>query len=232
MKSGTNYPLVLSVNDLGEGFSLTAQTLASIGPERVCAFMQTALESLVQALEHAPDSAVRALPVLPGAERDRQLYEWNATARDFPAEQCVDRLFAQQAERTPDAVAVIFKGQKLTYAALNARANRLAQTLIERGVKPDERVVTLLERSIDLIMAQLAILKAGAAYVPLDPQAPAMRHAWIVEDCAASLIMTGAHTELSFAPAAPVLRLGDGIETAEAITAIRIDRVPACAWPM
>ena len=83
----TNYPFTLSVNDLGEGFSLDAQTPASVGPMRVCEFMRTALESLAEALETAPATAVRSLDVLPAAERHRVLYEWNDTKTDYPVGQ-------------------------------------------------------------------------------------------------------------------------------------------------
>jgi amino acid adenylation domain-containing protein len=176
------------------------------------------LREVLRGMTQAPQS-VQQLRFLPASERQRLLVDWNATAADYPRERCIHELFEAQAARHAAAVAVVCKGQKLTYAALNARADRLAHRLIKLGVKPDERVVTLLERSIDLIVAQLAILKAGAAYVPLDPQAPAMRQAWIVEDCAASLIIANARTDLSFTPAAPVLRQGDGIEAAEAIAA-------------
>ena len=163
--------------------------------------------------------AVNRLPMLGTTERHRVLREWNETYVEFPADKCIHELFEEQAAKRPGAIAVVFEHQQLSYAELNHRANHLAHLLIERGVKQDGRVVTLLERSIDLIVAELAILKMGAAYVPLDPQAPAMRHAWIVEDCGASLIIAGAHMDLSFAPAAPVLHVGDGIETAEVIVA-------------
>ena len=150
---------------------------------------------------------VHRLRFLPVSERARLLVRLNATATDYPRETCIHELFEAQVEQAPDAVAVVCAGQTLTYATLNARANRLAHHLIEQGVKPDDRVATFFERSIDLIVAQLAILKAGAAYVPLDPQAPALRQAWITADCAARLLITGATTQLPFTPDAPVLRL-------------------------
>jgi amino acid adenylation domain-containing protein len=165
------------------------------------------LREILSEMTHAPSQSVRSLRFLPGSERARLLVGWNATATAYPRERCIHELFEAQVKQAPDAVAVVFEDQTLTYAALNARANRLAHRLIEQGVKPDERVATFLERSIDLIVAQLAILKAGAAYVPLDPQAPALRHTWIMADCAACLLITGATTQFPFTPDAPVLRL-------------------------
>ena len=108
----TNYPLTLSVDDLGEGFGLTAQERRRSGPKRVCEFMRTALESLVEALETAPDRAVRTLEVLPAAERQQVLYEWNATEAEYPADKCVHELFEEQVERTPEAVAVVFEEER------------------------------------------------------------------------------------------------------------------------
>jgi len=208
----SNYPVTLSVDDLGDDFSLTAQTYPVVGAERLCGFMRTALEGMVEALEQAPDMAMRSIDMLGSAERQRVIVELNATEADYPRESGIHALFEAQVERTPEMVAAVFGDRTLTYAVLNARANALAHQLIERGVKTNDRVATLLERSIDLIVAQLAILKAGAAYVPLDPQAPPQRQAWIVEDCGASLIITDARTELAFASATPVLRLGDRVD--------------------
>ena len=125
------------MDDLGEAFALTAQSPASIGPLRICQFMRIALESLAEALETTPAKPVRTLEVLPAAERHHVLYEWNETRAEYPADQCVHQLFEQQVVRTPDAVAVVFEEQQLSYAELNARANRLAHYLRDLGVGPD-----------------------------------------------------------------------------------------------
>jgi len=178
--------------------------------ERYADYLREALREMVR----DPAQDVHRLRFLPAPERARLLDGWNATATDYPREKGIHELFEVQVEQAPDAVAVVCAGRTLTYAALNARANRLAHRLIAQGVKPDDRVATFLDRSIELIVAQLAILKAGAAYVPLDPHAPAARHAWIMEDCAARLLITGAATSLSFAPDAPVLRLEEGGQSA------------------
>jgi amino acid adenylation domain-containing protein len=208
----TNYPLVLSVSDLGEAFSLNAQTLASIGPERVCALMQTALASLVQALEHAPDSAVRALSVLPASERHQLLYAWNATQAEFPADTCVHELFEQQVAKSPDAIAVVFEDQQLSYAELNRRANRLAHYLRERGVGPDLRVAICVERSFEMVVALLAVLKAGGAYVPLDPAYPAERLGYMIQDAGPIALLTQRHLQPLFPeldPKLPIIDMAD-----------------------
>ncbi|MDH3412429.1 MAG: amino acid adenylation domain-containing protein, partial [Gammaproteobacteria bacterium] len=186
----TNYPLTLSVEDLGEGFALTAQVQSRIDPQRVCTYMHTALEQLVDALDSAPTTPLRSLDVMPESERHRLLVEWNDTATDYPRERSIQQLFEAQAARTPEAVAVAFKDRQLTYAELNARANQLAHHLITLGVGPEVLVGVCLQRSLELIVGLLGILKAGGAYVPLDPGYPQARLAFMLEDTQAPVLLT------------------------------------------
>ncbi|MBI6169355.1 amino acid adenylation domain-containing protein, partial [Serratia marcescens] len=147
---------------------------------------------LVQVLRAMATNATQPashLDLLPAAERELLLYGWNRTAEVYPAQSCAHVLFEQWAQRTPDAVAVVNDRDSLSYAQLNAHANQLAHQLIAQGVRPGDRVATSLERSVSLVIAQLAILKAGAAYVPLDPHLPVARQAWIIGDSGASLIL-------------------------------------------
>ena len=187
----TNYPFVLSIDDLGEGFVLTAQVRLPLDPGRVCGYMHNALEKLAFALESAPATPVRRLDVMSSAERHQLLVEWNATEADYPRDQCVHELFEAQAARTPDAIAVMHEDARLTYAELNARANRLAHHLRTLGVKPDARVAICVERSLEMVVGLLAILKAGGAYVPLDPVHPAERLAGTLEDSAPAVLLIG-----------------------------------------
>ena len=129
----TNYPFVLSADDFGEGFALTAQTRAPIDPARVCGFMRLALERLVEALETAPQTPARLIDVLPHDERRRLLVEWNATQADYPQDRLLHELFEGQAQRTPQAVAVVFEETQLSYGELNAKANQLARHLRAHG---------------------------------------------------------------------------------------------------
>ncbi|CAI1873256.1 non-ribosomal peptide synthetase [Serratia marcescens] len=188
----TNYPFVLSVEDGGDSLGLTAQVRQPIEAQRVCGYMAQALSALAQALEQAPQTPVCELEVMPDEEYALQLCRWNHTAEAYPADTCVHELFEQQARQTPQAIALIQDAQRLSYAQLNARANRLAHRLIERGVQPGDRVAVRLARSIELVCAQLAVIKAGAAYVPIDPQLPAVRQAWIADDSGACLMLTDA----------------------------------------
>src|SRR5437588_3257253 len=139
---------------------------------------------------------VDRLPLLSAEERHLVLEEWNNTKAEYPSEQCVHELFEAQVAKTPDAVAVVHEAEQLTYTQLNTRANQLAYYLRELGVRPNERIVTLLHRSIELVVAELAILKCGAAYVPIDPAFPDERKAFLIVDSGAKCVLTVEGTEL------------------------------------
>ncbi|AIV56443.1 D-alanine--poly(phosphoribitol) ligase, subunit 1 [Burkholderia pseudomallei MSHR2243] len=126
--------------------------------------------------------SVARLPLLDEAERKQVVYAWNATERDYPIEQCIHQLFEAQVDRKPEAIALTFDGQRLGYAELNARANRLAHYLQARGVGPDRLVALCAERGIEMVVGLLAILKAGGAYVPLDPSHPPERLRRMLDD--------------------------------------------------
>jgi len=132
---------------------------------------------------------IERLPLLAEEERRQVLEEWNDTKAEYPSGRCIHELFEEQAARTPHATAVVYGSLQLTYAELNARANRLAHNLRGLGVRPGGAVVTVLERSIELIVGQLAILKCGAAYAPVDPSFPRERQAFIIADSGATALL-------------------------------------------
>ncbi|WP_254634396.1 AMP-binding protein, partial [Mesorhizobium sp. GbtcB19] len=177
----TYYPLTLSVDDFGTELGLTAQVVEAVSADRVIGLMQRALESLAQALEAAPETPLRALDVLPAEERELIVETWNRTEAAYPSNRCVHELFEEQVRHNPDAIALIQGDVEMSYGQLNARANRLAHRLIGLGVKPDDRVGLCVERSPEMVVGLHAVLKAGAAYVPLDPASPRERLAWLVD---------------------------------------------------
>ncbi|KAB7762975.1 non-ribosomal peptide synthetase [Xanthomonas maliensis] len=197
----THYPLLLNVDDLGEQFALSVQASPRIGADRVRAFVQSALVQLVDALEHGSDTPVGQLCVLPADERRRVLEDFNASERAYPSTEAVHALFEQQATRTPDAVAVIDGSQRCDYAELNRRANQLAHHLIGAGVRPGDHVAICLPRSLQLVVAQLAISKCAAAYLPLDIQAPPERLQRILDDSAARYLISRSEQALAVATA-------------------------------
>ncbi len=128
--------------------------------------------------------------LLPDAERQKVLFDWNATSVDFPADQCIHQAFEAQVAKTPDAEALSFEGESLTYAQLNTRANEMAHILTGMGVGPDAIVGLHLPRSSALLIAALAIMKAGGAYLPMDPAYPADRTALYIADSKTKIIVT------------------------------------------
>jgi amino acid adenylation domain-containing protein len=153
---------------------------------RMAGHFQTLLEGMVA----HPEQKIKQLPFLPVAERQQLLVEWNQTQVEYPHSQCIHQLFEVQVEKTPDAIAVVFEDQQLTYRELNNRANQLAHHLQTLGVKPDVLVAVCAERSLEMIVAVLGILKAGGAYVPLDPGYPPERLAFILDDTQAPVMLT------------------------------------------
>ena len=137
-----------------------------------------------------PQARISQLPLLTESETNQLLIEWNNTQIDYPEYKCIYQLFEEQVKRTPDAVAVVCSEQKLTYNELNCRANQLAHYLRKLGVKPDELVGICLERSLDMIVGLLAILKVGGAYVPIDPDYPQERISFMLQDTQVKIILT------------------------------------------
>ncbi|MFN9692880.1 MAG: condensation domain-containing protein, partial [Synechococcaceae cyanobacterium] len=178
----TNYPLDISVDDLGEGFALTAQCLAEIGAARLREYLETVTANLVSALESTPSMAVRELAVLSDAEHQRLLVGWNRTEAAWPTNVCLHQLFEAQARLQPDAMALEHEGTSLGYGELNVRANQLARHLRTLGVGPDTQVAICARRGIHTVVAMLAVLKAGGAYVPMDPAYPAERLAHVLRE--------------------------------------------------
>ena len=206
----TNYPFELTVDDFGEGFRLDAQVQSPMDPQRICAYMHTALEQLVVGLESSPAAPLRSLDVLPDAELRQVLVEWNDTARNYEHEGRLHRLIERQAAQTPDGVALEFEGQTLSYAEVNERANQLARILRRKGVGPDVLVGVFAERSFEMVLALLAVLKAGGAYVPLDPSYPAERLAHMLEDARTPLVLAQPHLASQLPPQAKEVHLLDG----------------------
>ena len=186
----TNYPITLSIDDLGDDITLTAQTELRIDPQRMLGYVRTALQSVVEALEAAPQTTALSLSILPGNEWSQLIKSFNATQTLFPETSLVHQIFEEQAQRTPDAIAIEYADQCLSYSELDGRATQLARNLRDRGVSPDSLVALCVERSTEMVVGLLAILKAGAAYVPLDPNYPAERLQYMLADAAPALVLT------------------------------------------
>ncbi|MBD2771550.1 non-ribosomal peptide synthetase [Iningainema tapete] len=150
-------------------------------------------QNLLSAIVENPAATVGELPLLSAAERHQLLVEWNDTAAVYPTDKCIHQLFEQQVELTPDAVAVVFEEQQLTYHQLNTRANQLAHHLLSLGVGPEVLVGICTERSVEMVVGLLGILKAGGAYVPLDPTYPQERLSYMLADSHLLILLTQQH---------------------------------------
>ncbi len=155
-------------------------------------------QNLLQAIILNPQAKVKEIPLLEPKEREQLLISWNNTKTDYSQEQCIHQLFEKQVEQTPDAIAVVFEEQSLTYSELNCRANQLAHYLQSFGVGPEVVVGISVERSLEMIVGLLGILKAGGAYLPLDPDYPNERLQFMLEDSQVSLLLTQQHLLASF----------------------------------
>ncbi|WP_143112342.1 non-ribosomal peptide synthetase, partial [Lonsdalea populi] len=150
------------------------------------------LQRLLQALVEDEAQEIVRLPLLSDAERQQVLYGWNDTRADYPQEQGIHQLFEAQVRRTPQAVALVYNEQQLSYDALNQHANRLAHVLISQGVVPDTRVAICLPRGLQSVVAVLAVLKAGGAYLPIDPAYPDDRIRYLLHDGQPRVLITDA----------------------------------------
>ncbi|MDL5368233.1 amino acid adenylation domain-containing protein, partial [Xanthomonas sp. NCPPB 2654] len=209
----TNYPLTVSVDDFGQDFGLAIWSAPGIDSARLLRYMEIAVAALTDALADAPAAPLLGLDILPAAEREQVLVGFNTTRAEYPQDATICAVFESQAARRPDAVALECDGRRLSYDALNSRANRLAHRLIAAGVRPDDRVAICAERGLAMVVGMLGVLKAGGAYVPMDPAYPAERLAHMVADAEPIALLTEAESRDALAlPAAmqcPVLMLDD-----------------------
>lgn len=186
-----NFDLTLSMVETEQGLSGWFEYNTDLFDASTISRMIGHFQTLLTGIVANPDQRLSELPILTATEK-HQLEEWNAKYLDVP-QQCIHTLFEVQVAQTPDAVAIAYLDEYLTYAQLNERTNQLAHYLQALGVKPEVVVGICIERSIDLIVAVLAILKAGGAYLPLDPAYPQARRAFMLADAQVSILLTQPH---------------------------------------
>jgi amino acid adenylation domain-containing protein len=187
--STINCDLNIKVNHRDHGLECVLEYSTDLFEAATIERMLGHLGTLLKTVAVDPDQRISRLPILTEDERSRMLVAWNDTATDYPRDACFHDLFAIQAERTPEAIAVSYEGQELTYDQLNRRANQLAHSLRARGIGPDQSVGICMERSPEMMVGLLGILKAGGAFVPLDPNYPRERLAWILADARLPVVL-------------------------------------------
>jgi amino acid adenylation domain-containing protein len=193
--TNSKFDLTLSLKETDEGligsWEYNTDLFDTTTIERMAGHFQTLLVGIVANAE----LSIAQLPLLTENERRQLLVEWNDTATEFPSELCVHQLFEQQVKQTPEAIALVFEEQQLTYRELNQKANQLAHHLQALDVGPEVLVGICLERSLEMVVGLLGILKAGGAYIPLDPTYPAERLSFMLMDSQARMLIT--HSSLA-----------------------------------
>ncbi|HYX27924.1 MAG TPA: amino acid adenylation domain-containing protein [Pyrinomonadaceae bacterium] len=188
------FDLTLEVDETPDAISISFEYAKDLFAAATINRMLGHFLNLLNAVVSDPAKAITDVELLTAKERNQLLVEWNSERMPYPEAAVIHELFEAQAELTPDALAVEFAGERLTYRELNARANQLAHYLIKRGVGSHSMVGIHLDRSFEMVIAILGALKTGAAYLPLDPAYPRDRIAFMIEDAAARIVLT--HSDL------------------------------------
>ena len=189
----TQFDLALNTIEHEHGIGAFLTYATALFDEATIAQLAGHWQDLLAAIVAQPQQRIAELPLLNATQQQQVLHDWNRTDADYPVEQCLQQLIEAQVAATPDAPALVFAEQTLSYRELNGRANQLAHKLREQGVGPDVLVGIAAERSVDMVIGLLGILKAGGAYVPLDPEYPAERLAYMMQDSGIGLLLTQAH---------------------------------------
>ena len=186
----TKFDLTLFLEETEAGLKGSLEYSVDLFDAATIARMLGHFQNLLEGIVANPQASLSDLPLLTPAERHQILVEWNDTKTDDRLDRCIHQLFEARVEQTPDAVAVVFEDEQLTYRELNQRANQLARYLNKLGVKPEVLVGICVERSLEMIVGLLGILKAGGAYVPLDPAYPQERLTFMLSDSQVPVLLT------------------------------------------
>ncbi|BAZ37902.1 amino acid adenylation domain-containing protein [Calothrix sp. NIES-4101] len=189
-KNTANFDLTLSLSETEAGLNGDLEYNRGIFNADRIARMLGHFQILLEGIVANPEKHLSELPLLTAYEQHQLLIEWNNTQTDYPRDQCIHQLFEAQVEKTPDAIAVVFENEYLTYQELNQRANQVAHYLQTLGVEKEVLVGICVERSLEMIVGIIGILKAGGAYVPLDPNYPSERLAYMLADSQIKFLLT------------------------------------------
>ena len=187
----SKFDLTLNVVEEDSGLSCRFEYNTDLFDGLTIERLSVHFEQLLRGLVADPSSRISEVAMLTQAERIQQLVEWNDTSVDYPSERCIHELFEAQVKCNPDAVALVYAGSVLTYGELNARSNQLAHYLLGRGVVADGLVGICMDRSLEMVIGILGVLKSGSGYVPIDPGYPSSRIGYMLSDSGVGLVLTG-----------------------------------------
>ncbi|MGD9161545.1 MAG: condensation domain-containing protein, partial [Desulfobacteraceae bacterium] len=183
------FDLSLSLQELGDeivgSLNYATALFEKDSIERYIEYFKTLLQSMVR----NDNQRIYQLELLSSTELNQVLYDWNDTKAEYPRDKCIHELFEEQVEKTPDTIAIVFEDERISYREINIRANQLANYLIREGVNPGDCVGLTLSRSIELVISEIAVLKCGGIYVPVDPEHPVERLSFMLSDCSTRLII-------------------------------------------
>ncbi|WP_197270633.1 non-ribosomal peptide synthase/polyketide synthase, partial [Paenibacillus alvei] len=203
------FDLTLHIEENDAGLMCSMEYATALYKRETIERMTAHFNQLMEAVIHNPDIRLEQLGIVTEAEKQQLMEQFNDTAADYPRDMTIHRLFEEQVERTPDAIAVTAANGILTYRELNERANRLAWTLRTEGVNADKLVGIMAERTTDMLVGLLAILKAGGAYVPIDPEYPSDRIGYMLIDSGADILLLPQHLQEQVDFAGKVMFLDD-----------------------
>jgi amino acid adenylation domain-containing protein/thioester reductase-like protein len=192
------FDLTLSMTETERGLAGDIEYSTDLFNENTIKRMVEHFQVLLEAIVINPEQKVSKLLLLTATEQQRLLREWNNTEAKYPQHKCIHQLFEEQVKKTPDRIAVVFAEQQLTYQELNNRANQLAYYLQKQGIKPEKTVGICVNRALEMAVAILGVLKAGGAYIPIDPTYPRDRITDILEDAGVEILLTQQHLEAKF----------------------------------
>ena len=207
--------VVLRVAAADDGVELQAEYNSELFRRQTVERLLAQIDVVLGAMVTGVDAPLSAVALVTEAERQFLVHDWNRTETNYERDACIHQLIEQQVVRTPDAVALVCADTKLTYAELNARANKLAHLLIAKGLGPDVPVGVYIERSHEMVIAVLAVHKAGGAYIPMDPSYPSERIAYMVAHSGVRLLLADSSAAAALAGAAEVLRVDHALEANE-----------------
>jgi amino acid adenylation domain-containing protein len=188
----SKFDLTMAMAGTPAGLNIMVEYSTDLFDKATIHRMLTHFETLIERIAEEPNRKISELSLLKESERQQLLVDWNQTKCEYGEPKCIHQWFEQQAEERPAAVAVAYEDEMLSYGELNRRSNQLAHYLMKKGVKVEDFVAICVERSIEMVVGVLGVLKAGAAYVPLDPTYPAERLAYMIADSRAKVLLTQA----------------------------------------
>ncbi len=196
----SKFDITMNAVELKSGISICIQYCTKLFNQATIERMYKHLENIIQAVTENIDIKLSELELLTKDERQQILIDFNNTKADYPKEKTIHKLFEEQVEKTPDNIAVVYEEKSFTYRELNERANQLARILRDKGVKSDSIVAIMVEKSLDMIVGIMSVLKSGGAYLPIDPEYPKDRIEYMLEDSEAIMLLTqkSVNTDISY----------------------------------